>query len=392
MQPLLLFKQTLEATYDPGILKLDGPNVYFENYREFFNPVLCNLDLLLSLNDKGHTDEKLIWNFKLVNDEFDLKKCELIIHRNGIKEEYSFDDGFSFFSSTEIYDYDEVGSRRMSDNGYHYELEFERILLNRLYIYKDDATDLGDFIYEVDIPSEANLFISGIIHVPGLRKRPERRYRLSGINNFVGTFDNYVAALIYNWQNSTSLYDKLLYLKEYLKLLGLTGSIAASKVNDSSTSLKVSPLPEDEVASERLVDISDVGYGVSQVLPVLVALIEAKENQMVYIEQPELHLHPNAQYLLAKPFVDAVNRGVNVVMETHSSILLLAIQTAVANGELDPDKVSLNWFQRDPKTGYSTHSTGTLGKDGGFGEWPVDFDDVELRAARMFIEAQNRKT
>lgn len=113
---------------------------------------------------------------------------------------------------------------------------------------------------------------------------------------------------------------------------------------------------------------------------------------MVYIEQPELHLHPNAQYLLAKPFVDAVNRGVNVVMETHSSILLLAIQTAVANGELDPDKVSLNWFQRDPKTGYSTHSTGTLGKDGGFGEWPVDFDDVELRAARMFIEAQNRKT
>ena len=57
-----------------------------------------------------------------------------------------------------------------------------------------------------------------------------------------------------------------------------------------------------------MVNIADVGFGVSQVLPVLVALIVAEPGQLVYLEQPELHLHPRAQVALARVLADAAKQ------------------------------------------------------------------------------------
>ena len=89
-----------------------------------------------------------------------------------------------------------------------------------------------------------------------------------------------------------------------------------------------------------MVSIADVGFGVSQVLPVLVALIVAQPGQLVYLDEPELHLHPRAQVALAQVLVDAAKRGVRVVAETHSSLLLLAVQTLVAEGSLPSELVN----------------------------------------------------
>ena len=403
MQPLLLFKQTLEATYDPGILKLDGPNVLFESFDNF-------------LLQPSHKSATRSFRFSLKIDGTALAEWDFSFNpRSGLKiKDYSFDKDFelnfkrlllrrlaSFFSSdikkqnkykeSLLVEINKLGSFRIYNDTDIEILDpnFDRFILKSYNIKRDDIN--YEWAFDDNLILSNN--IKNIIHVPGIRNRPERQYKITGTDSVIGTFDNYSASIVYNWQSINENINgyKLSNLIKYLSDFSLTGVIIADKISDTAVSLKVSPLPSKSVPQKQLVDISDVGYGVSQVLPVLVALIEAKEGQMVYIEQPELHLHPNAQYLLAQPFVDAVNRGVNVVMETHSSILLLAIQTAVANGELDPDKVSLNWFERNPDTGFSTHTIGQLGSDGGFGEWPVDFDDVELKAARMFIEAQNRK-
>ena len=72
----------------------------------------------------------------------------------------------------------------------------------------------------------------------------------------------------------------------------------------------------------------------SQTIPVLVALIGAKKGQYVYIEQPELHLHQKAQFKLAEIIGSAIKRGVQVIIETHSSILIRGIQIAVVKKEL----------------------------------------------------------
>lgn len=135
------------------------------------------------------------------------------------------------------------------------------------------------------------------------------------------------------------------------------------------------------------VSIADVGFGVSQTLPVVVALLTAKPGQLVYIEQPELHLHPRAQVAMAQILCDAANRGVRVVIETHSSLILRGIQTQVARQTISPDLVMLHWFSRSEEDGATDIKSTLLDEDGAFGDWPEDFDDVILGSERAYLDA-----
>jgi predicted ATPase len=140
-----------------------------------------------------------------------------------------------------------------------------------------------------------------------------------------------------------------------------------------------------------LVSLADVGLGTAQVLPVVVALHAAEAGQLVYIEQPELHLHPNAQVRLAEIIVKAIRRGVRIIIETHSSLLLLGIQTQVAQGRIDAANVRLHWFLRSSRTGETEVVTADLHPDGTFGEWPVDFDEIFLRQQSEFLTALEKR-
>ena len=76
---------------------------------------------------------------------------------------------------------------------------------------------------------------------------------------------------------------------------GLSWTVSAEALNDAEVEIHVEPPAECKWRRPHdLVSIADVGFGVSQVLPVVVALHAAKEGQAVYIEQPEIHLHPRA--------------------------------------------------------------------------------------------------
>lgn len=136
-----------------------------------------------------------------------------------------------------------------------------------------------------------------------------------------------------------------------------------------------------------LVSIADVGVGVSQSLPVVVALIVANPGQVVYLEQPEIHLHPRAQRRLAHLLAAAATRGVIVVAETHSALLLKEIQTLVAKGkELNQDIVKLHWVSRQ-EAGKTLVTPADLDQNGAYGSWPEDFDDVELEAEKDYLDA-----
>jgi predicted ATPase len=124
-----------------------------------------------------------------------------------------------------------------------------------------------------------------------------------------------------------------------------------------------------------------------------VALRAADPGRLVYLEEPEIHLHPRAQTKLADILADAARRGVRVVAETHSTLLLTAIQTLVAKGELSPDLVKLHWFQRDPKTGITQVNSTGLDENGAFREdWPEDFDEVILDTDRQYLDAVTERS
>ncbi len=195
-----------------------------------------------------------------------------------------------------------------------------------------------------------------------------------------------MASVIQNWQEDDK--EKLEDLRKALELIGLTDAIKAESVDATKVRLEVSRVPKTpKNRKANYVNIADVGFGVSQVLPVLVALLTARKGQLVYLEQPEIHLHPRAQVKLAEILVQAANRGVVVVAETHSAVLLLAIQTLVAEGKLKPDDTRLHWFTRSNKDGMSTVKSTTLDAQGAYGDWPEDFGDVELALQGRFLDA-----
>jgi predicted ATPase len=231
-----------------------------------------------------------------------------------------------------------------------------------------------------------------MIYVSGLRGSYNREFYLHGIpsgNVFPGDFEDYVPSILGDWQESSpdrvyGLYE-LSKLRRWLRDLELASSVEVRKLSESQLEVRIPRTFNGDSAD--LVNIADVGLAVSQVLPVLVALIVAHPNQLVYIEQPELHLQTRAQVKLAQLLAEASNRGVRVVIETHSSLLLRGILTEVAKGAISKDKVMLHWFERDKATGISTVTSQEPDAAGRVGDWPEDFSDVELSSDNDYLSA-----
>ncbi len=79
-------------------------------------------------------------------------------------------------------------------------------------------------------------------------------------------------------------------------------------------------------------NLADVGFGISQVLPVLVQGLLMRPGGVYLVQQPEIHLHPDAQAGLADFFIYLASYGVITVVETHSEYLLLRIRRRLAEG------------------------------------------------------------
>jgi predicted ATPase len=227
--------------------------------------------------------------------------------------------------------------------------------------------------------------------LPGLRGNPERNYVVTAVEKtFLGTFEPYTASVIAHWQEHTP--EKLSALAQDLTALELTWKVEARRLDDTRVELLVGRLKKPKQGGARdLVSIADVGFGVSQTLPLLVALRAADAGQIVYVEQPEIHLHPRAQVKLAEILSEAAMRGVQVVIETHSALLLLAVQTLVAQSRVSPSLVKLHWFTRDER-GDTRIDSADLDENGAFGDWAEDFGAVELEAQTRYLDAVERRS
>jgi len=226
--------------------------------------------------------------------------------------------------------------------------------------------------------------IHQILHLPGLRGSPERDYPSTAVGpTFPGTFELYAASIVEQWQLDNEK-QKLPRLFSDLARLALTNKVIARRRNATAIELLVNRLLRGD--KEDMVSIADVGLGVSQALPVVVSLHTANPGQLVYIEQPEIHLHPRAQYAMAEVLADAAKEGKRLVIETHSSILLLGIQTLVAEGKLSPDLVKLHWFTQQ-EDGSTKIDSADLDERGAYGDWAEDFDDVALRSESRYLDA-----
>jgi predicted ATPase len=95
-------------------------------------------------------------------------------------------------------------------------------------------------------------------------------------------------------------------------------------------------------------NLMDVGYGVSQALPIVVDSIRAPNGAVVLVQQPEVHLHPRAQAALGTFFCEMASKNrKRFVIETHSDHLLDRIRIEVANGLIKPEDINIAFLDRD---------------------------------------------
>ena len=140
---------------------------------------------------------------------------------------------------------------------------------------------------------------------------------------------------------------------------------------------------------ERLGDIdtrpyraTNVGFGLSYVLPVLVGLLAMPRGTLCLIENPEAHLHPRGQTRLAELMVRASLSGIQVIAETHSDHFLDGIRIAVRDKLAKPEQIAIHYFEREE--GKSKVSSPKLDADGRIDSWPAGFfDQHEENLARL---------
>jgi predicted ATPase len=374
IQPLLLLKQTLESTYDPGPLRLHDTHVRFTEVGQVLSRKRDTLRIGLGLSNSitvlSSYRRTLGSDFEISETIWKLQdREELVLAPQTASDALTKQVGTVFGRPTASYVW--------------------RVRRDRCFLVAHSTDDFFDFMLVGSSAALITTTLREILHIPGSRGNPSRLYPTTAVEReFSGTFDTYAASVIHSWQEQKDPRQE--ELERSLARLGLTWKIQARKVNAAFIELKVGRLPERGRSGDKdLVDVADVGLGVSHSLAPLVALLTAEPNRMVYIEQPEIHLHPRAQLAMAEILVEAANRGVRVVCETHSSTMLLGLQTLIAQGKIEPQNVRFHWFERR-RDGSTEITPAVLDDKGTYGDWPGDFGRVQFDAENRFLDAFDR--
>jgi predicted ATPase len=128
---------------------------------------------------------------------------------------------------------------------------------------------------------------------------------------------------------------------------------------------------------------TNVGFGLSYVLPVLVALLSAPPGSLVLIENPEAHMHPRGQTRIGELCARAAAVGVQVIVETHSDHLLDGARIAVRQGILSPEQATFHYFSREE--GAAKIETPSIDSEGRLSAWPEGFFDQHRRNTARLV-------
>lgn len=246
------------------------------------------------------------------------------------------------------------------------------------------------FLSELELAFER---VSGETYYLGpLREYPQRQYAWAGGEpRDVGlrgerVVDALLASRPRGRTNSRGYRRRHITVEEHvaiwLRELNLIQDFQVEPISEGSNLFRV--LVQSNPKSAPVL-ITDVGFGVSQILPVLVLCFYVPEGSTIILEQPEIHLHPAVQAGLADVLVEtALARHVQIIVESHSEHLLMRLQRRIAEERMKPDDLALYFVQHED----ASSSITALDVDlwGNIRNWPEGFfgdalGEVTARAA-----------
>lgn len=260
----------------------------------------------------------------------------------------------------------------------------------------------ADFLAEFALETEN--ILDELYYLGPLRNPPRRVYQWSGDSppDVGQQGESAIAALLSaaaegrylnrGFKRSKKRFDE--FIASWLVDLGIIADFSVKAVAKGRKEYEV--LVKTQPASPE-VKLTDVGFGVSQVLPALVQAFYSPPNSTVWMEQPEIHLHPKAQSVLADAFISAIHsyeegarRGTQLVIETHSEHFLNRLQRRVAEGVLQKEEVAVYFVKS--RRGRTELEALELNEDGEIVNWPENFfgDEMEDITARTLAAIKRR--
>ena len=232
--------------------------------------------------------------------------------------------------------------------------------------------------------AEYEALMDSVFYLGPLREYPQREYRWSGASPVdVGprgehSVDAILAATLRNERMNLEPRWKLMKFQEmiayWLKELELIHSFEIKEIAQSSNLYHARVRASK---SSPVTMLTDVGFGVSQVLPVLVLLYYIPEGSVALMEQPELHLHPSVQSKLADVILAVTKRrNIQVIVESHSEHLLRRFQRRAAEGGASSSDLKLYFVSN--YRGVAKLDDLVLNEFGEIENWPNNFFGDEM--------------
>lgn len=331
-------------------------------------------DFTKTLNKSVNRSESIIYRFSLDIDGF--KFCNI---------ELEFDSIYNY----EVAFIDMLEQAILKKIDIYFENE-QGILKNYVFIVNLDGElpityDLNEI--NLDADSKQNLMQSGII-VRGIcpqfiPKELQDGYKellitSAHLGNLNESSIKYIPALRnIEASNSAQIIENN---KERVIFDGKTKLIDAfniwtNKILNSEFRVKVEANKPKIVAIDNDIEfeLSQIGFGNTQVIPIIVAILTAKKGDLVIIENPEVHLHPKWKTNLVELFYYAVSKGINILLETQSMEIINRVRVYIKNDNTLNSKTSLYFFK---KKGLEANVQKIdIEKTGNLDVWPDDFLD-----------------
>jgi len=253
-----------------------------------------------------------------------------------------------------------------------------------------------------DFLSEFALAYEGIFqqtyYLGPLREYPQRIYSWAGgTPQDVGNKGELVIPALLA---SRKLLDKVFHIRRFISIeekiaywLKELNLIDSFRVAEMGENLQYYQVKVKRTANSSEVLITDVGFGVSQILPVLVLCYYAPEGSTLILEQPEIHLHPAVQSGLADVLIEVMKtRNLQIILESHSEHLLRRLQRRIAEQKdgLTNEDISL-YFCSLNSDGSSKLTTLELDQFGNIANWPDNFFGDEMGDLFAMTEAAMKR-
>ncbi len=303
-----------------------------------------NLNLLSGINSMGKST--LIQMFLLLRQSFEQNALEKGIYLNGKYTNLGIGKDVLYTDAKE--------------NKIAISIEDRKNSLDAEYKYNGSADFLG-LAKEIHIASlkDMNLFNNGFHYIAADRLGPQSSYEKSYYevweNKQVGNHGEYAVHYLQAHElevveNECVLYDgeeNTRLLKQVECWMGeITPGISLrTEEYGHSNRVGLTVHQEGNMGADYYT-AQNVGFGISYVLPVVLALLKARNDELLIIENPEAHLHPKGQRKMGELIARAAEGGVQIIVETHSDHVLNGIRLCAKNGRIDPEIVRLYFFTR----------------------------------------------